>query len=350
MEQEVRFSTAAGRRIAYAIVGTGPAIVFPASWVSHVELAWENSAFRAFFSALATRHTVIHYDPLGTGLSARDRHASKLSLDSEVETLDQLLNELELERCSLFGSSAGGPIAGAYAAAHPERISRLILYGTYAEGSRLTDLRTREMLITTAREHWGLGSRVLASVFLPDAGPEDLRWFSQLQREAATPEVAARRLSLVYEAEAVEAYRRVSAPTLVVHRRDDRAIGYEHGLEVAALVPASRLESLGGSAHLPWLGDPASVLDAVARFMRLGAYPFDSPGTQTDGPASVESLTQRELEILRLVATGLTDRMIAERLTLSPHTVRRHVANIRRKLGQRSRAAAATAAARLGLI
>jgi pimeloyl-ACP methyl ester carboxylesterase/DNA-binding CsgD family transcriptional regulator len=350
MEQTVRFSKVGDRRIAYAVTGAGPAIVFPAWWVGHLELTWDNRAFRAFVSALAAHHTVVRYDPIGTGLSAPDAPAPEYSLESEVEILDQVVDELELDRCSLFGFSIGGPIAGAYAAAHPERVSRLILYGTYVDGSRLTEPRTQQMLLSTVREHWGLGSRVLASVFLPDAGPEDLRWFSQLQRKAATPEVAARRLQLVYELDAAAAYPRVTAPALVLHRRNDRAIRYEHGLEVASIVPGAQLESLEGSAHLPWLGDAAPLLDAVAGFMRLGAYPFDPSGTENEGRASVETLTPRELEILRLVATGLTDRKIAEQLVLSPHTVRRHVANIRGKLGLKSRAAAAAAATRMGVI
>lgn len=350
MDQEVRFSTATGRRIAYAVVGEGPVLVFPAWWVSHIELTWENQAFRTFVSALAERHTVVRYDPLGTGLSERERLDREFSLAAEVEVLAALLDELDIQRCSLFGLSSGGPVAGAYAAAHPQRINRLVLYGTFADGSRVTDAQTRRTLVGTVREHWGLGSRLLASVFLPDAGAADLGWFAQLQRRAATPETAARMLALVYEFEVSDAYRRVSAPTLVLHRRDDRAIGYDHGLEVASLVPGARLETLEGSAHLPWLGDAGSVLDALARFMHLGPYPSEASSSDADTLPLHESLTSRELEVLGLVAKGLSDREIAEQLVLSSHTVHRHVANIRVKLGQPSRAAAATAAARLGLI
>ncbi len=67
-------------------------------------------------------------------------------------------------------------------------------------------------------------------------------------------------------------------------------------------------------------------------------------------PEGVGELSEREREVLRLVAEGLSDPEIAERLVLSPHTVHRHVANIRRKLGLRSRSAAAAVAARAGLI
>lgn len=347
MDQQIRFCDAGAGRLAYAVAGQGPALVLPTWWMGHLELSWQHAPFRAFVEALAARHTVVRYDPLGTGLSQRTRAPEDFSLAVELEALERLIDHAELERCSLLGFSSGGPVAIAYAAAHAQRVSRLVLYGTYADGSRITAAATRDALLQMVREHWGLGPRVLTSVFLPESEAAERQWFGRLQREAAEPETAARLLGLVYELDVSDRLGDVQAPTLVLHRRGDRTIPYERGVEVAAGIPDARLHSLEGTLHFPWLGDPAALLEAMAQFLRLGSYPLAAAE-----PAAVEqvALSDREREVLELIAQGLGDREIAERLILSPHTVHRHVANVRTKLGQPSRSAAVAEAYRLGLI
>ena len=118
---------------------------------------------------------------------------------------------------------------------------------------------------------------------------------------------------------------------------------FSQGREVAALLDRARLVALDGDMHPPWLGDSDAVLGALTTF--LDANHPARPAPTGDGP-----LSDREREVLRLVADGLGDAEIARRLVISPHTVHRHVANIRTKLGQPSRAAAAAYAAREGLI
>jgi LuxR family transcriptional regulator, maltose regulon positive regulatory protein len=90
-----------------------------------------------------------------------------------------------------------------------------------------------------------------------------------------------------------------------------------------------------------------------ARAQRLlDALPTPQAGRGEDSPAAAESggLTRREIEVLRLVAAGLSNQMLAERLFVSEHTVHRHVANIMSKLSVSTRAAAVAQAARLGLL
>jgi DNA-binding CsgD family transcriptional regulator len=141
---------------------------------------------------------------------------------------------------------------------------------------------------------------------------------------------------------------RITVPTLVLHRRDDRAIPFRLGREVGALIPGATFRPLPGEEHFPWRGDWVSVTRAVLDFLGVSGQhdPDDAP------PAAevVGELSGRELEVLRLVAGGLSDREIARRLVLSPHTVHRHVANSRTKLGLPSRAAAAAYATRIGVI
>jgi DNA-binding CsgD family transcriptional regulator len=231
-------------------------------------------------------------------------------------------------------------------AEHPGRVQRLVLYGSFAHGPGIADDRAREAIVSVVRSHWGVGWRLLTGVFFPDGDAEDLRWFARFQRDSATPEMAAALLEGIYQTEAQEAFKRVSSPTLVLHRRDDRAIPFELGVEVASLVPRARFKSFAGSLHLPWRGDVEALLAALSDFMALGEYAFAAPPHTPVELAAGDALSAREVEVLRLVAEGLSDKEIARRLYLSPHTVHRHVANIRTKLGQPSRAAAAAAAAR----
>jgi DNA-binding CsgD family transcriptional regulator len=151
-------------------------------------------------------------------------------------------------------------------------------------------------------------------------------------------------LELVYRNDVRADLEHVRAPTLVVHRRADRAIPYRLGRELAAAIPGARLIPVEGSAHFPWAGD----MPSVARAMRSMLAP-EAPARVAGEPGE-PVLSAREREVLALVATGLSDREIAERLVVSHHTVHRHVANIRRKLGRGSRSAAVAEAARLGLL
>lgn len=116
-------------------------------------------------------------------------------------------------------------------AEHPGRVQRLVLYGSFAHGPGIADDRAREAIVSVVRSHWGVGWRLLTGVFFPDGDAEDLRWFARFQRDSATPEMAAALLEGIYRTEAREAFKRVSAPTLVLHRRDDRAIPFQLGVE-----------------------------------------------------------------------------------------------------------------------
>jgi len=343
-QAEIRFLQFAGRRVAYAVTGDGPPLVSPAWWVSHVELDWRDKPFRGFWESVGEGHAVVRYDRLGVGLSDRGVRDEDLTLDSEVALLRAVLDELDLEKVVLAGGSLGGCTAIAFAARFPERVSRLLLYGAYADGSSITSPEVREAIVATVRSHWGLGSRVLADLFLGDAGSAEQERLARWQRAAASPDTAAALLELFYRNDVRAEVARVRAPTLVVHRRGDRAIPYHLGRELAAAIRGATLIPLDGSAHFPWAGDGPSV----ARALRLALAP-EAPARIAGEPAAV-LLSGRERQVLALVAAGLNDQEIAKQLVLSPHTVHRHVANIRHKLGRGSRTAAVAEAARLGLL
>lgn len=349
-EQEIRFTEEGGRRIAWARSGEGSPLVFCGWWMSHLELNWRDPRFRAFVEALGRHRTVIRYDAPGTGVSAEGT-APVATVDGEVAALAAVVEATGAASVDLFAASSGAPVGVAFAAAHPERVGRLLVYGGYASGASIAAARNRGAMVDLVREHWGLGSRVLADVFMPSAGGPDRDAFVAFQREAAGAEEAARSLEAVYRFDVAGRLGDVATPAVVLHRREDRAIPFELGRELAAQLPGASFVALDGADHYPWLGDSDTVLRATLKALGVKDPAAAVPAAEIDpAPAQGQDLTSRETEVLALVAGGLSDREIAERLVLSPHTVHRHVANVRTKLGLPTRAAAVAAAAKRGLL
>jgi pimeloyl-ACP methyl ester carboxylesterase/DNA-binding CsgD family transcriptional regulator len=332
---EIRFcTTPPGVRVAYATAGRGPALLVPAAWIGHLELLWQDPAVRSFFAPLAARRTVVRYDKPGCGLS--DRWPVRQTLDTDLEVLAAVADHLRLERFDLLGISTAAPLSIAFAARHPERVGRLILYGGYADGHQVAAPEVREAMVALVRAHWGLGSDVLANVFLADGDAETKAHFVRLQRGAAPAEVAGELLVQCYETRVEDLLDRVAAPTLVLHRRDDRAIPYRLGRDLAARIPGARLTSLAGRSHFPYAGDAAAVVRAILEFLGAG----EPAGAPAPGPPgqSPGRLTPRQLQVAALVAEGLTNRQIAERLGIQERSAEGHVERIRLRLGVSSRA------------
>lgn len=336
-----------GRRVAFAVVGEGPATVLPAWWVSNIADDWEFEPFRRFVEGLASNRTVARYDRIGTGMSDRQRPSETFTPEFELATLQAVVDELGFERVTLVGISAGACTAVTFAATWPERVERLVLCGGYADGCTLGPPEARSGMVDLVRSHWGLGSRLLTDVFGPSWSPEERSAFTAFQRTAADAPVAADLLELIYRTDVRDDLLKVRAPTLIVHREGDRAMRVRGAREIAALLPSADLVTLAGDAHLPWHGDGDSVLRAMASF--LGIQVPDQPADDLEGGAFGE-LTTREREVLKLVAQGLSDAQIAGQLSISAHTVHRHVANILAKLQTTTRAAAVARAARAGLV
>jgi len=349
-DQVIRYAELDGASIAWAAVGSGPPLIMGGWWSSHLELDWRNPVFRRFVGALAEHRTIIRYDRPGAGVSDRGVMPAR-SLEEEVATLEAIVDVAAPgpRPLSLFGGSSGGGVASLFAARHPERVDRLVLYAAYARGAELAPPAAREAMLAIIDQHWGLGSRVLADLFLPDATAEERDEFVEFQRRTASRAVALASLRAVYEFDASGHLGDVLAPTLVLHRRNDRAIPFALGKDVASRIRNARFVALEGDDHYPWRGDSGAVVRETLAFLGVPAEALQ-PGAGGGAGAGTARLTDREREVLRLVARGETDAEIAARLVLSAHTVHRHIANIRTKLGVPSRTAAAAWALRNELI
>lgn len=281
MPPKIRFFQGTnGKRVAYAIDGAPrrdrPVLVFPAWWVSHLEIDFEDPAFRGLFECFAEHMTVVRYDRPGAGLSDRERPDH--SLDDEVANLEALIAELGAQRVALFGGSCGGPPAIAYTARHPQRISHLLLYGAYITGTKLAPAELQQAMVGLVRAHWGLGSKALTDLFAPQHTTEERERLAESQRASASPEVAAATLELIYRMDVSAVVDQIRVPTLVLHRKGDHAIGFDHGRQLASMIRGATFVPLEGEAHLPWLGDWKAVADAALAFLL--------PESQRLGPAA----------------------------------------------------------------
>ncbi len=296
---------ARGQRLATAVDGAGPPLVLPAWWVSHAERDFAIPRFRRFFAALAEQHTVVRYDRAGVGLSDRGRES--FSLDQEAADLEAVLDGLELERTSLLAISCGGPPAIALAARRPERVERLIVFGGYLHGPGIGRPDVQKALVALVRASWGLGSRALCDIFLPGADEAAARIFAESQAHAATAEMSANLLELTYAMDVRDVAADVTAPTLVVHRRNDRAIGHEHGRQVAAAIPGAELVTVEGNQHLPWDGDADSVLAAIGAAPPATQAPSDGDGPELSRDGDVWTVRFRGRTVHAKHARGLAD-------------------------------------------
>lgn len=339
MEQDVRFCELDGRKIAYAILGDGPPLVFGARLVTHLEEEWDDPHARSFFENLARTYTVVRYDRLGAGLSDRE-HPGPPTGASEVAQLEAVVEACGGGPATLFASSCAALAAARFASEQPERVNKVVFFGAYASRDDIPEA-TRRSLVDFMRVNWQLGAQMLAGLLAPRASGEEVDALSRYARRSADGEMAAAFLELILSDDARPYLPRVTAPALVLHRRGDRTVPIGRGRELASLLPNARFVALKGDAHLPWLDDQRDVQRALAGFLD-DAAPAEANGSSP--------LSRRETEVLRLVAAGLSNREIASSLVLSEHTVHRHVANVLRKLSQSSRAAAAARATRAGYI
>jgi len=314
-----------GTNVAYALSGQGPFLVYAPGWLTHLELSWAMPSERSFCEALSQGRTLVRYDRPGCGLSGPD--ANRPSMERELSVIEAVTSAVGADRFDLLGTSLGAPVAASWAAAHPGSVGRLVLYGGWARGAEVTAPALREHMLGLLAQHWGLGSDVLADIFAPDADQPTRAAFARYQRESASAQTARAMLELCYEIDVSAALPLVTAPTIVLHRDRDRAAPVAQGRALAAGIADARLELLSGRSHLPYVGDADSLARAVRRFLGLPLL------RRRMSPA----LTPRQRQVAALIAEGLTNKQVAERLYITERSAESHVERIMDRLGFRSR-------------
>lgn len=282
LEQQIRFCvTPDNVRIAYATTGNGPPLVKTANWLNHLEFDWRSPIWRHWVEELSRDHTLVRYDERGCGLS--DWEFDNFSFEGWVLDLETVVDALGLEKFTLLGISQGGPVAITYAARHPERVSGLILLGSYAVGRANRNptreqLEERQALITLTKFGWGRDDpayrQLFASGFIPDGGPEEMRWFSDICRVSASPENAVRFMETFDQIDVQALLPEIKAPTLVCHARNELRVPYEWGRKLASGIKDARLVTLDSRNHILLENEPAwpEFLREVRSFLGVAQH------------------------------------------------------------------------------
>jgi pimeloyl-ACP methyl ester carboxylesterase/DNA-binding winged helix-turn-helix (wHTH) protein len=263
--QKIQFCvTGDGVRLAYASAGSGYPLVKSANWLNHLDYEWDSPIWKHWLQELTKHHRLIRYDERGNGLSQWD--VKEMSLDLWVQDLETVVEAAGVDRFALLGMSQGGAVAIAYAIRHPERVSHLVLIGAFSRGLTVRgteeQIAERRALQTLVRMDWGKNNPDFRSMFtkfyIPyNSTPEQHQWFNDLQRKSASPENAARIMTLIDEISIRPLLPQVSVPTIVFHGGRDRVIPAEEGRILAAEIPGARFVPLNTGNHILLAEEPA---------------------------------------------------------------------------------------------
>lgn len=261
-----------GVHLAFQTYGRGKTdILMLPGFVSHVERAWEDKGCRAFLASLAEIGRLVLFDRRGVGLS--DRVGSSPSVEATAQDVCTVLDAAGSSRVVLFGASEGGPACITFAADHPDRVAGLILFASLAKGSAAPDyphaLRADQYAAWLQQLVSAWGGPAGIETFAPSlAGDAKARaWWAGLLRAASSPGAIKGVLEALRDTDVRHLLGRIAVPTLVLHRRGDRAVRIGAGRHLADHIPRARFIELDGDDHFAFAGDQQAVLDRVRQFV-----------------------------------------------------------------------------------
>jgi pimeloyl-ACP methyl ester carboxylesterase/DNA-binding CsgD family transcriptional regulator len=341
LRQHVRYLNATdGTRLAWAESGTGPIVAKAANWLTHLEYEWESPVWQHWMQFFSAHFRFVRYDERGCGLS--DWQAGPLTLDQWVADLGSVIDAARPDGpVTLLGISQGAATSIRYALRHPERVGRMILYGGFARGWKRRDSppaqREYQAMVDLMGLAWGKDNptfrQLFTSRFIPGGSPEQLQWFNELCLKTTSGDIAASLQEWRSGIHILDELGAVTTPTLVLHARDDAVVPVREGRMLAGAIPGAEFVELDSRNHILLEHEPAwqRFCDAVLAFLEPG---------QPAGDSAFAALSARERQVLALMADGLSNADIAERLHISEKTVRNHASNLFDKLGVWSRAQA----------
>lgn len=339
--QRIRFLKASdGTQLAWAEAGDGPLLVKASNWMTHLEYEWESPAWRHWIRFFSSHFRFVRYDERGCGLS--DRNPATVTAERWASDLEDVCEAAGAdEPFTLLGVSQGSLACIHYAVRHPERVSRMILYGSYARGYKrrgnADTQREYRAIVEAIKVGWGKDNpafrQLFTSRFIPEGSAEQVAWFNELCRKTVAPEMAADLLQLRGNVDITHLLGQVRVPTLVIHASDDGVVPLSEGRLLASSIPGAQFVELDSKNHILLEHEPA--------WTRFQEAVLDFTGGATAQPDDVfVALSPREREILALLSDGFDNRQIAERLSISEKTVRNHVSSVYDKLGVGTRAQA----------
>ncbi|WP_170384132.1 alpha/beta fold hydrolase [Ruegeria atlantica] len=261
--QKIQFCHSSdGTRIAYATAGSGPPLIKAANWLSHLEFDWDSPIWRHLFQLLSRGSTFVRYDARGNGLS--DWNVSDHSLERQLEDFEAVVDAAKFDKFSLIGLSQGSIRSVAYAARYPDRVDKLILIGGYTQGWKLRDdpggLAYRHAALEMIKHWWDRENiairQMFTNMYIPDASPDLQQLFSEMQRRIISKENAEIMMKAMADEDIRPLLPKVTAPTLVIHARNDAAAPYSQGLELAAGIRGAEFVTLETANHHLLASDP----------------------------------------------------------------------------------------------
>ncbi len=269
MEPRIQYGqTADGVSIAFWTLGEGmPLVGMPWMLATHIELEWQIPEMRRWYERLAEQRKLVRYDARGSGLS--DRDVTDHSLEAQVLDLEAVVDRLRLERFTLFGMSYAGPVAVAYAAGHPERVSHLLLFCSWAR-TRDTASPQHRALRQLLDTDWETYTETAAHTLFGWSASEQARRAAAIARESLTQEALQAALRAYREFDVTALLPRVTSRTLVLHRRELRWFDVAVARGLASRILDARLTVLKGTSPAPWVEDMEAVLAAIDDFLGEG--------------------------------------------------------------------------------
>ena len=303
MEPRIQYAqTKDGVSIAYHTLGDGPALIempwFPST---HIQLEWQIPELRAWYERLAVTRKLVRYDARGTGLS--DREITDFSLDACVRDLEAVVESLGLRRFALLALLTHGPVAIAYAARHPDRVSHLLLWCSFARPLDFLQQPQVEPLLRLIDADWQTFTETLAHIGLGWSEGEPARRMATVMREGSTPEATKSMLDAVRQFDVTELLPQVAVPTLVLHRRQLPWLGVDFARSLVSQIPNARLCLLEGTSGATYLDDAEALVGAIDEFTSEGAEPGAAPEPSPAG--GVHTILFTDVE----GSTALTQRL-----------------------------------------
>jgi pimeloyl-ACP methyl ester carboxylesterase len=277
MKQVIQFCKASdGVTLAYSSVGSGLPMVKAANWMNHLELDWHSPVWKHVLAELARDHRLIRYDERGTGLS--DRKVADLSFEAFVDDLSSVVEAAKLEKFALFGISQGGPVALAYASRYPERVSHVIILGSFGIGWKKAELSDKDLEKRKAqqiliRDGWNSRNPAIRQLWttmcIPKGTAEEAKSFNELQLESVSAENAARIFESIGEFDVSGMLSSIEVPVIVFHSRGDALVPFDEGRNLASSIKNATFIPLDSDNHLILSHEPAwkVFVDEVGAFL-----------------------------------------------------------------------------------